>query len=255
MNELQIFKNQEFGEIQILEEKGRYEFEATEVAKTLGYVNPYDAIQRHCKKDGVVKHEVIDNLGRKQEKNFISEGNLYRLITHSKINGAEKFEKWVFDDILPTIRKHGVYATEEILNNPDVMIQALQELKKEREEKKLLSAQIEENKPKVLFADSVVTSHTSILIGELAKILKQNGHEIGQNRLFDWLRENNYLISRRGTDYNMPTQRSMELGLFQIKETSITHSDGHISVSKTAKVTGKGQLYFINKFQDVSIVA
>lgn len=112
------------------------------------------------------------------------------------------------------------------------------------EQKKLL----EEQKPKVLFADSVQTSKTSVLIGELAKIIKQNGHDIGQNRLFEWLRCNNYLISRRGTDYNMPTQKSMELGLFEIKETSISHSDGHISISKTPKVTGKGQVYFVNKF-------
>ncbi len=115
---------------------------------------------------------------------------------------------------------------------------------------KQLETKIEEQKPKVLFADSVSASSTSILVGELAKIIKQNGHEIGQNRLFQWLRDNNFLISRKGTDYNMPTQKSMELGLFEIKETSVTHADGHISINKTPKVTGKGQVYFINKFRE-----
>lgn len=118
---------------------------------------------------------------------------------------------------------------------------------------KELESKIEEQKPKVLFAESVTASNTSILVGELAKIIKQNGHDIGQNRLFQWLRENNYLISRNGTDFNMPTQKSMELGLFEIKETSITHSDGHISVNKTPKVTGKGQIYFINKFAESNV--
>lgn len=111
-----------------------------------------------------------------------------------------------------------------------------------------LAEKLEEQKPKVLFAESVQASKTSILIGELAKIIKQNGHDIGQNRLFEWLRKNNYLISRKGTDYNMPTQKAMNLGLFEIKETTVTHADGHISVNKTPKVTGNGQVYFVNKF-------
>ncbi len=253
MKDLQIFKNEEFGEIQIIEENEKYEFEATGIAKILGYANPHDAIKRHCKKDGVVKREVIDNLGRRQEKNFINEGNLYRLITHSKLPDAERFEKWVFDEVLPSIRKTGGYiAGEENMSEDELVLKAMTVLNKKVENLRLqnekLKNRIEEQKPKVLFADSVETSKTSVLIGELAKIIKQNGHDIGQNRLFKWLRNNNYLISRRGTDYNMPTQKSMNLQLFEVKETTITHSDGHISISKTPKVTGKGQVYFVNKF-------
>lgn len=138
---------------------------------------------------------------------------------------------------------------EKLLLNPDTIIKIAQNWKEEQALRIAAEKKIEEDKPKVLFAEAVNSSKTSILVGELAKILKQNGVEIGQNRLFTWLRENGYLISRRGTDYNMPTQRSMELGLFEIKETSVSHSDGHITVNKTPKVTGKGQIYFINKFK------
>ncbi|MCI8309066.1 MAG: phage repressor protein/antirepressor Ant [Clostridia bacterium] len=245
-NNLQIFKNERFGEIQIIQENNKYEFEATGIAKILGYSNPHKAIIDHCKKDGLTKREVIDRLGRKQEKNFISEGNLYRLITHSKLPEAEKFEKWVFDEILPSIRKTGGYiAGEENLSEDELIAKALVMVNKKLE---LKEKQLQEQKPKVLFANSVEASKTSILIGELAKMIKQNGHDIGQNRLFEWLRNNGYLISRKGTDYNMPTQKAMNLGLFEIKETTISHSDGHVSISKTAKVTGKGQVYFVNKF-------
>lgn len=245
-NNLQIFKNERFGEIQIIQENNKYEFEATGIAKILGYSNPHKAIIDHCKKDGLTKREVIDRLGRKQEKNFISEGNLYRLITHSKLPEAEKFEKWVFDEILPSIRKTGGYiAGEEKLSEDELIAKALVMVNKKLE---LKEKQLQEQKPKVLFANSVEASKTSILIGELAKMIKQNGHDMGQNRLFEWLRNNGYLISRKGTDYNMPTQKAMNLGLFEIKETTISHSDGHVSISKTAKVTGKGQVYFVNKF-------
>lgn len=246
MNNLQIIRKEEFGEIQLFENNGKYEFEATGVAKVLGYSNPHDAILRHCQKDGVVKHEVIDNLGRRQEKNFISEGNLYRLITHSKLPDATRFESWIFDDVLPSIRKNGGYIVgQETLNEDELIQKALMVATKKLQERE---KQLEEQKSKVLFANSVQASKTSILIGELAKMIKQNGRDVGQNRLFEWLRENGYLISRRGTDYNMPTQKSMELGLFEIKETSITHADGHVTISKTPKVTGRGQVYFVNKF-------
>ena len=139
---------------------------------------------------------------------------------------------------------------EEMLLNPDTIIQLATTLKQEQQARQRAEKQIEEQKPKVLFADAVTASHTSILVGELAKLLRQNGIDTGQNRLFEWLRNNGYLIRRKGTDYNMPTQYSMDLGLFEVKETSITHSDGHVSVSKTPKVTGKGQVYFINKFKE-----
>ena len=159
---------------------------------------------------------------------------------------------WVWD-VVESIRKHGAYMTpekiEEVLLNPDTIIQLATTLKEEQQKRIQAERQLEEQKPKVIFADAVSTSRTSILVGELAKIMRQNGIDTGQNRLFQWLRDNGYLIKRKGTDYNMPTQYSMDLGLFEVKETVITHTDGHTSISKTPKVTGKGQIYFINKFR------
>jgi anti-repressor protein len=253
MNELKIFNNQEFGEIRTIEEAGKILFCGSDVAKALGYVIPSKAVNTHCK--GVSKMEVPTS-GGIQQMLFITEGDMYRLITNSKLSSAEKFEKWVFDEVLPSIRKHGAYMTpekiEEALLNPDTIIRLATDLKAEREKRLQAEKQIESNKPMVLFAESVQTSKTSILVGELAKLLNQNGADIGQNRLFEWLRNNGYLIRRKGTDYNMPTQYSMDLGLFEIKETSITHADGHISVNKTPKVTGKGQIYFVNKFKNIA---
>lgn len=250
MADLQIFNSSEFGAIRTLEDKEEVLFCAADVARALGYSNPRDAIRRHCKK-GVVKHDILSS-GGIQSFSFIPKGDVYRLIAHSKLPAAEKFESWVFDEVLPTIHKHGAYMTpdklEEALLKPDTLIQLAQNLKDEQEKRRALEVKVEEQKPKVLFAESVEAAKTSILIGELAKLLKQNGIKIGQNRLFEWLRTNGYLIKRQGSDYNMPTQRAMEMGLFEIKETTITHSDGHIHVSKTPKVTGKGQVYFVNLF-------
>lgn len=161
---------------------------------------------------------------------IINESGLYSLVLSSKLPGAKKFRRWVTAEVLPSIRRHGLYAVDQLIENPDLAIQAFSALKEEREKRKVLEAEREANRPKVLFADSVAASNTSILVGELAKLLKQNGVDTGQNRLFDWMRNNGYLIRREGTDYNMPTQRSMELGLFEIKETSITHADGHVTV-------------------------
>lgn len=249
MTDLQIFKNPEFGEIRTLEENGKILFCAADIAKALGYANPNKAVNDHCR--AITKRSTPIS-GKMQGINFIPEGDVYRLITHSKLSAAEKFEKWVFDEVLPTIHKHGAYMTpdklEEVLLKPDTLIQLAQNLKAEQEKRRALEVKMEEQKPKVLFAESVEAAKTSILIGELAKLLKQNGINIGQNRLFEWLRNNGYLIRRQGSDYNMPTQRAMEMGLFEIKETTITHSDGHIHVSKTPKVTGKGQVYFVNLF-------
>jgi anti-repressor protein len=177
---------------------------------------------------------------------FIPESDIYRLIIKSKLPSAERFEMWVMEEVLPSIRRTGGYiAGQESMSDAELMAKALMVAQKQIEER---NKQIEVLQPKALFADAVSASDKSILIGELAKLIKQNGVDIGQNRLFQWMRENGYLIRRKGTDYNMPTQYSMELGLFSIKETTITHSDGHISISKTVKVTGKGQVYFINKF-------
>lgn len=246
-NKLEIFRSDEFGEVRTINENGKILFCGNDVAKALGYTNPNKAINDHCR--AITKRSTHIS-GKLQDINFITEGDLYRLIASSKLESAQKFESWVFDVVLPSIRKHGVYAVDELLNNPDFAIKALTELKNERAEKEKLQLTLQEQQPKVLFADSVSASKTSILVGELAKMIKQNGHDIGQNRLFQWLRDNNFLISRNGNDFNMPTQKSMNLGLFEIKETSITHADGHTTVSKTPKVTGKGQIYFINKFME-----
>lgn len=182
------------------------------------------------------------------ENDYIPENVFYKLCMKADNEVARKFQDNVCDEILPSIRKYGMYATDELLDNPDLIIKMATRLKEEKAKNKELEDKMKENKPKVLFADSVETSKNTILIGELAKIIKQNGVDIGQKRLFTWLRDNGFLVKRLGTDYNMPTQKSMELELFEIKETAVTHSDGHISVNKTPKVTGKGQVYFINKF-------
>lgn len=246
MNELQIFNSDQFGEIRTFREDDKVLFCGSDVAKALGYKRPNEAIAAHCK--GTVKRRTPTS-GGVQEMLFIHEGDIYRLAAKSELPSADRFESWIFDEVLPTIRKHGAYMTtsklEEVMNDPDAWITMLTALKDEREARKALEAKTAADAPKVLFADAVTTSHTSILVGELAKIFKQNGVDMGQNRLFEWLRSNGYLIRRQGTDYNMPTQRSMELGLFEIKETAVTHSDGHTTVSKTPKVTGKGQCYFI----------
>ncbi|HGC9120509.1 TPA: phage antirepressor [Streptococcus agalactiae] len=191
--------------------------------------------------------ETIFTSGQNREVWFLTENGLYEVLMQSRKPLAKEFKKKV-KEILKSIRKHGMYATDELLDNPDFAIATLQKLKEEREAKKLLEAQIEADRPKVLFADAVSASKSSCLIGELAKILKQNGINIGQNKLFQWLRANGYLISRRGESWNQPTQKSMQLGLFELKKTAINHSDGHTTTNVTPKVTGKGQQYFINKF-------
>lgn len=247
MNELKIFENEEFGSIRTIEENSKVLFCGKDIAMALGYSNYRDALNRHC--NGVVKRDTL-TAGGVQSISFITEGNVYRLITHSKLPAAEKFESWVFDEVLPTIRKHGMYATDDLLNDPDLAIKAFTALKEERERNRLLQSQNEAMKPKALFADAVAASETSILVGELAKILKQNGVEIGQNRLFAWLRDNGYLI-KYGADYNMPTQKSMVLKLFEIKESTVNNPDGSVRINRTTKVTGKGQQYFINKFLGV----
>jgi len=250
MSNIQIFKNEQFGEIRTIEESGKVLFCGKDVATSLGYADTINAKKQHCR--GVGKRHLVDNLGRKQETNFIPESDVYRLVFGSKLPNAERFTDWVTEEVLPTIRKTGGY-----VSNDDLFISTY--LPHADEATKVLfqttlatmrnlNNRIEADKPKVLFADSVSTAKTSILVGELAKILKQNGVDIGQNRMFDWLRNNGYLISRYGAGRNMPTQRSMEMGLFEIKETSINRSDGTVTISKTVKVTGKGQIYFVNRF-------
>lgn len=249
-NELRVFENAEFGSVRTVEIEGKPYFVANDVTKALGYSNSRDAVARHCK--GVVKRDTPTTSGI-QSMSYIPEGDLYRLITHSKLPSAERFESWVFDEVLPSIRKNGGYISgQETMSDDELLAKALMVAQNKIAERDRQIAEqdkrIEEMKPSKVFADAVATSKTSILIGELAKILKQNGVETGEKRLFSWLRDKGYLISRKGTDYNAPTQKSMEMKLFEVKETAITHSDGHVTVTKTTKVTGKGQQYFINKF-------
>lgn len=239
--------------IRVIVDGGEPRWVARDVAVALGYKDATNAIKAHCR--GVANHHPIqDRLGRTQKVRVITEPDLYRLIVGSELDTAQEFERLVFEEILPSIRKHGAYMTpetiEKTLTNPDFIIQLATNLKAEQEKNKALTAKVEEDKPKVLFADAVSTSKTTILIGELAKILRGNGIDIGGTRLFVWMRANGFLVSRKGSDWNSPTQKSMDLGIMRLKETTVVHSDGHTSVSKTPKVTGKGQEYFVSRFLD-----
>lgn len=250
MTNITPFMHPAFGQLRTHEEDGRILFCGRDAAAALGYSNTKDALARHCK--GVAKHYPLATPGGEQQFRFISEGDLYRLIAHSKLPAAVEFEAWVFDEVLPTIRQRGGYLTpeaaEEALTDPDFIIRLATDLKRERAARASLEAQAVADRPKVLFADAVSTSSSEILVGDLAKILRGNGIPVGANRLFAWLRNNGFLIRRAGSDWNMPTQKSMELELFRVKETAVVHSDGHTSLSKTPKVTGKGQQYLIDGF-------
>ena len=254
MDNLQIFNSPEFGQVRTIQQNGEPWFVGKDVAEALGYSNPRDALAKHVKEnhksDGVA---IRDSIGREQHPTIIDEAGLYSLVMRAKTDKAEAFQEWVTSEVIPAIRKTGGYiAGSENMTDAEIMAKAVlvaQSTIRQRDQRiKELESDVAAAKPKVLFADAVSASDSTILIGDLAKILKQNGHPIGQKRLFCWMREQGYLIKRAGADYNSPTQRAMEMGLFKIKETAISHSDGHVSVSKTTKVTGKGQQYFINKF-------
>ena len=242
------FENQQVRTIEI--ENEPY-FVGKDVATILGYAKPENAISNHVDDEDKTT-TLIQGAGSnyKSKAVVINESGLYSLILSSKLPNAKKFKRWVTSEVLPAIRKHGAYLTDQkaydITHNPnslaDLLLQAGEQLK----QKELI---IQEMKPKALFADAVTASHTSILVGDLAKILKQNGVDIGAKRLFAWLRENGYLIKRKGAEWNSPTQKSMDLGLFETKETVIQRPDGGVDVKKTPKVTGKGQVYFVNKFK------
>lgn len=231
-------------------------FVGKDVAKILRYSNTQRSVNAHVDSEDKRGYQISTPYGT-QEMIVINESGLYSLILSSKMPQAKEFKHWVTSEVLPAIRKHGAYMTpqtiEKALLNPDTIINLATQLKKEQEQRKQLQAENEQMKPKALFADAVSTSNSSILIGQLAKILRQNGVNIGQNRLFAWMRKNGYL-GTRGSNRNVPTQRSMELGLFKTKETVINHSDGHTTVNITTKVTGKGQQYFINKFLNAPVI-
>lgn len=241
--DIQVFNNDQFGALRTYDEDGQVLFCGKDVAKALGYKNTRDAMSKHCK--GVAKRYPLRTAGGVQEFVFITEPDLYRLIVHSKLPTAEKFERWVFEAVLPSIHRTGGYMIAKQDETPEqIMARAVLVAQDTIERQK---KQIDELKPKALFADAVAASDGTCLVGELAKMLKQNGVNIGQNRLFSWLRENGYL-GKTGSNRNVPTQRSMEQGLFRIKETAVTHSDGHVTINRTPKVTGKGQRYFIEAF-------
>lgn len=243
-NEIVSFDNQEFGQVRTIENNGKVLFHGNDVAAALGYSNTNKAIRNHCK--GCPFWAPLETAGGTQKARFITEPDVYRLITHSKLPNAQRFEAWVFEEVLPSIRRTGGYVAAKPDESPEeIMARAVLVAQETIERQK---RQLDEMKPKAVFADAVATSKTSILIGDLAKILKQNGVDMGQRRLFEWMRQRGYLMRANGSSHNMPTQRSMERGWFEIKETSITHSDGHITVQRTPKVTGKGQQYFINLF-------
>ncbi|MCV2528117.1 phage antirepressor [Melissococcus plutonius] len=246
MNTPQIF-NFEQDEVRTVLINDEPYFVGRDVANILGYTNTAKAIKDHVDDEDKLTERIVMS-GQNREVNIINESGLYSLILSSKMPNAKKFKRWVTSKVLPSIRKHGMYATDDLINNPDLLIKVATELKQEKAKRIAVEKQNDKLKPKAIFADSVSASHTSILVGELAKLLKQNGLDMGQNKLFTWLRDHGYLIRRKGTDYNMPTQRSMEQGLFEIKETAINRSNGTVSISKTPKVTGKGQVYFVNKF-------
>lgn len=245
MNELKTFENKELGKIRVLELNNKPVFIAKDVTDILGYQNSRKAIADHVDDEdkGVTN---CYTLGGYQQMSVINESGLYSLILLSKLNSAKKFKRWVTAEVLPSIRRNGGYiAGQESLSDEELLSKALMVATNKIKERDKI---IEQQRPKVLFADSVSASNKSILIRELAKYLNQNEIEIGEKRLFDTLRRNSYLISRHGSDYNTPTQKSMDLGLFEIKKTSITHSNGYTTIASTTVVTGKGQVYFMNKF-------
>lgn len=249
-NQIQAFNFQDQQVRTVTDEKGDPWFIAKDVCNVLDIKNSRQALAGiDADEKGVTS---MDTPGGAQELATVNEPGLYGLTFKSRKPEAKAFRRWVTHEVLPTIRKHGMYATPEaaeaFIRTPDALLHALTALRDEQVKRRELEAKVEADKPKVLFADSVAASQTSILVGELAKLLKQNGINTGQNRLFAWMRDNDYLIKRKGTDRNMPTQRSMEMGLFEVKERTTTSPDGHVMVHKTTKVTGKGQQHFLNLF-------
>ena len=243
MNEIQIFSNKEFGNIRTVNIDGEPWFVGKDVANALGYSNNRKAISDHVgeedKRYGVT---IRDSIGREQNPILINESGLYSLIFGSKLESAKRFKHWVTSEVLPTIRKTGSY--QSVPQGKELLALAVLEAQKTIEEQ---NHKIKEMQPKAIFADAVSASETSILVGDLAKLICQNGYQIGQKRLFEWLRQNGYLM-KCGSSRNMPTQRYLEHGLFEVKESNVQNPDGSIRITRTTKITGRGQLYFVNKF-------
>lgn len=253
MAAIEIFKNESFGEVRVAGTSDEPLFCASDLCRALGYSNGRDAISKHVDEGDVAKCDTPTTSGI-QSMTYVNESGLYALIFSSKQPNAKSFKKWVTSEILPSIRKTGSYSVQQQYQLPQTFSEALRlaadQAEQLEKQKKLIEAkdeQIKQDAPRVLFSKAVETSKRSCLISELAKILQQNGINIGQNRLFAWMREHGYLCSK-GQYYNQPTQKAMELGLFELKQTSINKPDGSVLVSTTTKVTGKGQVYFVDKF-------
>ena len=266
MNNLQLF-NFEGNEVRTLKIDDEPYFVGKDVTKILGYKNSSKALSDHVDEEDKLNNETLSSLGQRGGW-LVNESGLYSLILSSKMPNARKFKRWVTSEVLPAIRKHGAYMTDEkafdVVHNKDGLADLLQQAADQLKEKDI---QIAKMKPKALFADAVASSKSTVLIGDLAKMIKQNGVHylyifkdglakrlaMGPNNLFKWMRQNHWLIARKGSDYNSPTQKSMSMGLFEIKEKTIVHSDGHTTISKTPKVTGKGQQFFINLFLNAQL--
>ena len=271
MNNLQFF-NFEDQSVRVVKINEEPWFVGKDLTNILGYTNGPKAIKDHVDEEDKLSERIVMS-GQHRQAFLVNESGLYSLILSSKMPNAKRFKHWVTSEVLPAIHKHGAYMTdekiEEVLTDPDTIIKLATQLKDERQQRLIeqqlrrdAESQVREMKPKALFADAVTSSKSTVLIGDLAKMIKQNGVHylyvtvngttkklnMGPNNLFKWMRENHYLIARKGSDYNSPTQRSMLMELFEIKEKTIVHSDGHTTISKTPKVTGKGQQYFINLF-------
>jgi anti-repressor protein len=248
MNDLQIFNNEEFGKVRTALVNEEPMFCLIDICKALEIKNATDVAKR-LDEDELTRL----NLGsRAGETNFITESGLYAVILRSDKPNAKKFRKWVTSEVLPSIRKNGGYIVgQENMTDDELMAKALMVAQNKIAER---DKQIERMKPKEIFADAVSASETSILVGDLAKLISQNGYKIGQKRLFEWLRTNNFLI-KCGSSRNMPQQRFVEQGLFEVKESNIQNPDGSVRITRTTKVTGKGQIYFVNKFMKSEVTA
>lgn len=249
MNELQIFKNAEFGEVRVVEHEGQPWFVASDVAKALGYEKPNNAVNEHCKK---VNKFSYPNSGQLQPYNIIPESDVYRLVMRSNLPKAIEFQDWICEEVIPSLRKTGGYMLTKADDTPEsimarAVLVAQETIERLKSHTEKLESRVEEMRPKELFADSVSASESSILVGQLAALLKQNGVNIGQNRLFERLRNDGFLI-KFGERRNCPTQRALDMGLFELKERTVNNPDGTVRITLTTKVTGKGQVYFVNRY-------
>lgn len=241
-NELTTFTHEQFGSVRALNDNEAYWFVATDVCSALELDRT--AVRRLDADEKGVRS--MHTLGGDQNLTFVSEAGLYSLVLGSRKPEAKAFKRWITHEVIPSIRKTGGYiAGQESMSDSELLAKALLVAQKQIDER---NKQIGELKPKALFAEAVSASSTSVLVGDLSKLLSQNGIEMGQKRLFQWLRDNGYLIKQQGTSWNMPTQRAVDMGLIEIKETAVTHADGHITLNRTPKITGKGQVYFVDKF-------